>query len=336
VRRSVVLGLVLVVLAGCGDDDDDAGTDASAIAAAATGVDAADGDDPGVVACDLLTPSEVGAVLGSEPTATPTSSAGSSCRYEGDGGHVDVVVLESDGATTADLDALAAEETDAETVDGIGDAAFVAVASGKVGLVAEGVLVVIAVAPTAGPATRDQLVQLGGAAGGRAKPGGVGPSATTAPTAGDTVAPPTTATTTTTVPEPTTASTSGEAGDLCALVATVFQDTDHNLLTAGPEAIEAFFTASVDLFDRAQELAPPIAADLALLEEAYRAINEALARYGYDFVEFAAALSGDADAQAATALFESPEYTAAAERAAQYVEDECGIVFDTNLLTSGG
>ena len=101
-----------------------------------------------------------------------------------------------------------------------------------------------------------------------------------------------------------------------------------------PAAIEAFLRTSIELWERAPA-APEIAADLAAVEEGYRAFDAALARYGYDFVALATALEGDAEAQAALTAFEAMVASGAVERVAAYVSERCGIEFDAGVLPTG-
>jgi hypothetical protein len=336
VRRSVlwVLLVVLVPVVGCGDDDTADAADATDADGGAADEAAGAGEDgEAVAACDLLTPTEVGAVVGGTPAGEPASSDGSACRWSGDGGSVDVVVVESAGATPADVEARAAAEPDAQTIAGVGDAAFASVASGKVGLVADGVFVVIDVSPTAGPATLEQLVQLGTAAGGRTKPTGEGPTATTGTSGTTTATEPPTTTAPTTAPTTAAPTTAGPEGDeFCALVGGTVQAPGA---VTDPAAFETFLHSSIDLWDRAQPLAPEIAADLYALEEAYRGFDVALARYGYDLVAFATALDGDAEALAALDAFEAMIASGTVDRVAAYISARCGIDIDTGVLPTG-
>ena len=136
-RHLATASVVALVLAACGGDDDDASngtTDTGANAPTTTtapetdttgGADPAAGATPAdAPSCQLLTPTQIGEVVGA--TFTDGSDLLGSCEYLADDGTTNVSIELIDDAT---YDERAAGEG-VEPVDGVGDEAFLDTTNG--------------------------------------------------------------------------------------------------------------------------------------------------------------------------------------------------------------
>lgn len=90
-------------------------------------------------------------------------------------------------------------------------------------------------------------------------------------------------------------------------------------MAGGGEAMEMFGSLA-DAMERLKgELPAEYSADLDLLAEGYRAIDEVLAEYDYDMME----AFTDPAAMEKLQVFDNEEFTAAGERLSAYFEEKC-------------